>query len=337
MYQGKTVGVVVPAYNEEGLIGTVIKTMPEYVDRVYVIDDCSTDDTWDEIRRYAREANTRTQRPEIKSDGGVGFDDRVVPIQHQVNRGVGGAIKTGYRRALEDGLDVTAVMGGDGQMDPDILDRIIQPVVDNEADYSKGNRLLYPEFREGMSRWRFFGNSILTFLTKVASGYWKMMDPQNGYTAISNDALSAVEIEEMYEYYGYCNDLLVKLNANNMRVADVVMPAIYGDEESSINYRPYITRVSRMLLQNFFWRLKTKYLIFDFHPLALFYIGGIVLSVLGVLGGAWSLYEKLAHGHSLFVPASMSLLILTSGSLFLLFGMLFDMRTNESYETQYYE
>jgi glycosyltransferase involved in cell wall biosynthesis len=337
MYQGKSVGVVVPAYNEEGFVGEVIDTMPNYVDRVYVVDDCSTDGTWDEIRRHARKANTQSEALKIQTDGGRVFEERVVPIQHQENRGVGGAIKTGYLRALEDELDVTAVMGGDGQMNPDILERIIQPVVDNEADYAKGNRLLYPEFREGMSRWRFFGNSILSFLTKVASGYWKMMDPQNGYTAISNNALSSVQIEEMYEYYGYCNDLLVKLNARGMRIADVAMPAIYGDEESSINYGPYIKRVSGMLLRNFVWRLKTKYLIFDFHPLAFFYLIGIGLTVLGVLGGGWSLYEKLAFDHNLFVRASMSIMIFTSGSLFLLFAMLFDMRANEDYEIQVYE
>jgi len=119
-----------------------------------------------------------------------------------------------------------------------------------------------------MSSFRFFGNSILTFLTKIASGYWKTMDPQNGYTAITNHALSTVGIENMYEYYGYCNDLLVKLNAKGLRVADVAMPAIYGEETSTISYPTYIRKVSKMLLENFLWRLKVKYLVLDFHPLA---------------------------------------------------------------------
>ena len=339
MYEEKSIAVVVPAYNEEGFVGEVIDTIPRYVDRIYVVDDCSTDGTWDEICRHARTANAsaepRAAQPE--TDGGSAFRERVVPIQHQTNRGVGGAIKTGYLRALDDDIDVTAVMGGDGQMDPDVLDRILQPVVNNEADYAKGNRLLYPEFRKGMSRWRFFGNSILTFLTKIASGYWKMMDPQNGYTAISNQALKTVEIEDMYEYYGYCNDLLVKLNARGMRLADVAMPAQYGDEESDISYGPYIRRVSTMLLRNFVWRMKTKYLIFDFHPLAFFYLVGVLMTVLGVLGGTWSLYEKFVLGQPLFVRASVSLMIFTTGSLFLLFAMLFDMRANENYEIQVYE
>ncbi|ELZ97029.1 family 2 glycosyl transferase [Haloferax mucosum ATCC BAA-1512] len=348
MYRDHTVGVVVPAYNEAGFVGEVIDTMPDYVDRMYVIDDCSTDDTWAEIQEYAAKVNGsapetesdsetfsfREGSPEPLTDGGTAFADRVVPIQHEENQGVGGALKTGYRRALEDEVDITAVMGGDGQMDPDILDRFLDPIVEGDADYTKGNRLLYREFREGMSKWRFFGNSILTFLTKIASGYWKMMDPQNGYTAISQYALENVGIENMYEYYGYCNDLLVKLNAKGMRIADVAMPAVYGDEESSIKYSAYIRKVSGMLLANFLWRLKVKYLILDFHPLAFFYVFGALTTLVSLLGAGWSVYAKFAWGDSLFVRGSLSLMLFMTGSLFMLFAMLFDMQVNESKEVQ---
>jgi glycosyltransferase involved in cell wall biosynthesis len=356
MYRNHTIGVVVPAYNEEGFVGEVIDTMPEYVDRVYVIDDCSTDGTWTEIQEHAERANERARtrgpvavdedlnpvdvasdtegRVAIETDGGLAYDPRVVTIQHEQNRGVGGGIKTGYERALEDELDITAVMGGDGQMDPDILPRFLDPIVEDEADYAKGNRLLYKEYRSGMSKWRFLGNSILTFLTKIASGYWKTMDPQNGYTAISHYALENTGIGSMYEYYGYCNDLLVKLNAKGMRIADVAMPAVYGDEESSIKYSTYIRKVSGMLLRNFLWRLKVKYLVLDFHPLALFYYFGAGTALLGVLGGLWSVYAKLALGDALFVRASMSLMLFTMGSMFLMFAMLFDMQVNEDKEVQ---
>ncbi|MDJ1434179.1 glycosyltransferase family 2 protein [Halostagnicola sp. A-GB9-2] len=347
MYREHTIGVVVPAYNEEGFIGEVIDTMPEYVDRVYVVDDCSIDGTWDEVQRYAERANeesttvhydedhvTSDRKQPIATDGGVAFDRRVVPIQHDENRGVGGAIKTGYKRSLEDKIDITAVMGGDGQMDPDILYKFLDPIVEDKADYTKGNRLLYKEYRTGMSKWRFFGNSILTFLTKISSGYWKTMDPQNGYAAISYYALDNVGIDNMYEYYGYCNDLLVKLNAKGMRVADVAMPAVYGDEESSIKYSTYIRRVSGMLLRNFLWRLKTKYLVLDFHPLALFYYIGAVTALFGVFGGIWSLYAKFVLGDALFVRASSSMMLFTMGSMFLMFAMLFDMQVNESKEVQ---
>ncbi len=339
MYREHSVGVVVPAYNEEGFVGEVIDTMPEYVDRIYVIDDCSTDGTWDEIQRHAEKVNSRRMQVEkepIAADGGVTteFDRCVVPIQHEKNRGVGGALKTGYLQALDDKLDITAVMGGDGQMDPDILYKFLDPIVEDKADYTKGNRLLYKEFREGMSKWRFFGNSILTFLTKIASGYWKTMDPQNGYTAISGYALENVGVENMYEYYGYCNDLLVKLNAKGMRVADVAMPAIYGDEESSIKYSSYIRRVSGMLLKNFLWRLKVKYLVLDFHPLAFFYFFGAGTAVLGGLGGLWSIFAKVMFNDPLFVRASLSIMLFTMGSMFLMFAMLFDMQVNENKEVQ---
>lgn len=354
MYRDHTIGVVVPAYNEEGFVGTVIDTVPQYVDRVYVVDDASTDGTWGEMQDHAHRANEHaaeigtvdadddTGPPDtrdrssraMEADGGLLYDPRVVTIQHEQNRGVGGAIKTGYQRALEDELDITAVMGGDGQMDPDILHRFLDPIVDGDADYAKGNRLLYKEYRRGMSKWRFIGNSILTFLTKIASGYWKTMDPQNGYTAISQYALENVGISGMYEYYGYCNDLLVKLNAKGMRVADVAMPAVYGDEESSIKYSSYIRQVSVMLLQNFLWRLKVKYLVLDFHPLALFYYFGAGTASLGVLGGVWSAFAKFAMGDPLFVRASLSIMLFTVGSMFIMFAMLFDMQVNEDKEVQ---
>jgi glycosyltransferase involved in cell wall biosynthesis len=251
MYTDHTIAVVVPAYNESGFVGDVIETLPPFVDRVYVIDDQSTDDTWQEITDTAEAVNDSV----TATDGGAGFDRRVVPIQHEENRGVGGAIKTGYLRARDDEIDVTAVMGGDGQMDPTLLERIIAPVVDGEADYVKGNRLVNETDHEEMPRFRLVGNRILTLLTKIASGYWRVGDPQMGYTAISLDALHDADIESMYEFYGYCNDLLVRLNVTNHTVVDVPSPLNYGDEHSDISYATYIPRVSLMLLRTFLWRL----------------------------------------------------------------------------------
>jgi len=347
MYRDHTVGVVIPAYNEEGFVGDVIKEMPEYVDAMYVIDDCSTDGTWDEILEAARddgETSSIVFEEEIVADGGMSMLEqravvhdavgRVVPIQHRENRGAGGAIKTGYLAALADEVDIVPTVDGDGQMDLSQMSRLLDPIVEDKADYAKGNRLLYKEFRSDMPRFRFLGNSILTFLTKIASGYWKTMDPQNGYTAISGYALENVGVGGMYEYYGYCNDLLVKLNAKGMRVADVAMPAVYGEEESSINYPTYIRKVSGMLLRNFFWRLKVKYLVLDFHPLALFYLFGAMMAMVGLLGGGWSLYASIVHDAGLFVRASSSLLLFSIGSMFIMFAMLFDMQVNQSRETQ---
>ena len=301
MYKGHTVAVVVPAYDEEGFVGEVLETVPDFVDRIYAIDDRSTDDTWREIRTTAERLNRdRPDEPSNRAaatagdatalggdatpadatapggddatadadattaaDGGRAFSRQVVPIRHETNRGVGGALKTGYRRAYEDGIDVTAVMGGDGQMDPDLLDQLVDPIVNGEADYAKGNRLLHATYREEMPKFRLFGNYVLSLLTKVSSGYWTIGDPQNGYTAISHRALAELDIDSLYDRYGFANELLARLNRHGMRVADVAMPAIYGDEESSIEYHTFVPTVSKLLLATFLWRLKGKYLALD--------------------------------------------------------------------------
>lgn len=353
MYEDHSIGVVVPAYNEAGHIGDVIRTMPAYVDRIYLVDDASTDGTWDEAISAAREETgspleiLSEDRLPALSDGGTDSlmgraevhprEGKLIPIRHLENLGAGGAIKTGYMAARQDGIDVTVTMDGDGQMDPGYMSKLLDPIVSGSADYAKGNRLLYKEYREEMPRFRFFGNSILTFLTKIASGYWKTVDPQNGYTAISKEALDAVGVESIYEYYAYLNDILVRLNTKGMRVADVAMPAKYGDEQSSIRYPTYIRKVSAMLLQDFLWRLKIKYLVLDFHPLALFYLFGAATAGVGIFGISWSIYSKIAHGSSLFVQGSLSLLVFSLGSICLLFAMVFDMQANEDREVQIYD
>jgi len=347
MYCNHTLGVVIPAYNEEGFIGDVIRGMPEYVDRMYVIDDASTDGTWNEILEAAEEdlAGSSSASQKMVSDGGVVSErarvleqvGRVVPIQHTENTGQGGAVKTGYLVALDEGLDLIAKMDGDGQMDPEQLPRLLDPIVEDKADYSKANRLMNQSYRESMPPFRLFGNAVLTFLTKVSSGYWKMMDPQNGYTVISHHALKNIGVEDLYEYYGYCNDILVKLNSKGMRVADVGMPAIYGDEESSISYPTYIRKVSIMLLRNFLWRLKVRYIVIDFHPLSLFYLFGISTIGISILSGIWSIYAKISFDNSLFLYGAVTLLIFLTGSTFVMFAMLFDMQANKDREIQIFE
>ncbi|WP_440010494.1 glycosyltransferase family 2 protein [Halomicrococcus sp. SG-WS-1] len=279
MYGGQTIGVVVPAYNEEGFVGDVLDSLPAFVDRAYVVDDASTDGTWAEIRERAAVERPARGGPAVArgnarpAAGGQQDENRdaadaartdgdgthVVAIRHEQNRGAGGAIKTGYLAARDDRVDVTVTIDADGQMDPEMMTRFIDPIAAGDADYTKGDRLANREFRDDMPRFRLVGNWLLTGLTRIASGYWDLSDPQNGYTAISLAALEAVDVVSMYEYYGYCNDLLVKLNVAGMRVVDVPMPAAYGDEESNIDYVDYVPKVSLMLLRNFCWRLATRY------------------------------------------------------------------------------
>lgn len=339
MYRQRTIGVVVPAYNEERLVGEVIETMPEYVDRIYVVDDASTDGTWAEIQEHATAVNERAEERALvdSSDDAENGGERVHAIRHETNQGVGGAIKNGYRRSLEDGNDITAVMNGDGQMDPDHLYEILDPIVEGHAEYSKANRLVHDGYRDGMSSWRLFGNTVLTFLTKVSSGYWKMMDSQNGYTAISKRVLERVDIDGLHDDYGFLNDLLVTLNVHNVRIADVPVPAVYGNETSHIRYKRFIPVVSLLLLRDFLWRLHAKYLVLDFNPLVLLYLGGCLGFLVGVLGGGWSISKALVHGAPLFVPLSVSVTISMLGSLFVLFAMVFDMQANRDLEYRTYD
>ncbi len=261
MYRDKKIGVVVPAYKEELLIKETLKSIPDYVDRVYVVNDCSPDRTGEIIAEFAK------------------HDDRVVPLTHEVNKGVGAAIVTGYEEALKEGMDIAAVMAGDNQMDPEFLPELLDPIVDKKADYTIGNRLMSQEYRQQMSKWRFFGNSILTLLTKIASGYWQMMDPQNGYSAISARALDHISLKSVYPRYGYCNDLLVRLNVWGFRMRNVPHPARYGRETSGIKYSSYIVKLSWLLLTKFLWRLKMKYVVLSFHPLVFFYFFGAILTI----------------------------------------------------------
>jgi hypothetical protein len=233
---------------------------------------------------------------------------------------------TGYRRALEDGMDVVAVMAGDNQMDPDFLPHLLDPIVDGKCDYTMGNRLANLKYRQQMSRWRFFGNSLLTLLTKIASGYWQMVDPQNGYTAISARALTQLDLSDIYPRYGYCNDVLVKLNIWGFRVVNVPHPARYGREKSGIKYSTYITKLSRLLLWDFLGRLKTKYVVMSFHPLVFYYLAGVALVGIGLLGGLYSLYWRFVEDNAIFVPAISSLIVFALGTQFWLFAMLFDMQ-----------
>lgn len=281
MYRDASVGVVVPAYNEEAFVGRVLDTMPPFVDRIYAVDDCSTDDTWSEIQARA-EATTPVI--EAATDGGRHRRADVVPMRHRVNRGRGAAIKTGYRRALRDGLDVVAVMDADGQMDPDELDRLLDPVVSGRAAYAKGNRLASPADWRGMSRWRLFGNLLLTMLTRLASGYWSIRDSQNGYTAITAGALARIDLDGLYDEYGFLNDLLVELNVHDQRIADVDMAAVYGDEESGIRYSTFVPSLSGLLLWGLVRRLSRKYVVGGFHPLVLLYGLGAVAGGFVVLG-----------------------------------------------------
>lgn len=366
MYRGSTVGVVVPAYNEAEFVGDVLRSIPAYVDRVLVVDDASTDGTWREVLGAADGDADARARPG-RANGGSGGEragagespatdggdvgsalpagrsesaslaDRVSEIsrrgrlhalRHDENRGAGAAVKTGYLAAMSEGIDVVATIDGDGQMDPAELSALLDPVVGGDAEYAKGNRLLHRNYREEIPPVRLVGNAALTGLTKVASGYWTLMDPQNGFTAISSTALEAIDVDDLYEDYGYLNDLLIRLNVVDVPIADVPVSVQYSDERSDIQYSSYVSNVSALLLTGFLWRLKTSYVLRDFHPLVLFYLSGAVLAALGLLGGVSALRHGVRSDDGARGRALYSGLLAVTGYVCLLFGMTFDRREN---------
>jgi glycosyltransferase involved in cell wall biosynthesis len=309
MYDGKTVAVVVPAYNEEALIASTVSTIPDFVDRIFVVDDGSKDGTGERARNA---------------------DPRVEVVRHDGNQGVGAATVTGYRRAIAEAVDVTCVMNADGQMDPDDLETLVRAVATGECDYAKANRLFTAQAWELIPRNRYLGNAILSFLTKIASGYWHIADSQSGYTAVNLDTLRLVDLDRVYRRYGFPNDMLVHLNVWNRRVRDYPSRPIYGiGERSGIRLRRVVPAISWLLVKGFFWRLKEKYVIRDFHPLVLFYSMGFLLFGLGLALGI--LYTALRLAGNI-IPAATAVLIallVISGLQFLLFAMWFDMESNK--------
>jgi glycosyltransferase involved in cell wall biosynthesis len=310
MVEGKRVAVVVPAYNEEHLIVETLAGIPDVVDRVLVVDDASLDGT----AARAREVG----------------DPRVEVIVHERNGGVGAAIVTGYKRALAERIDVTVVMAGDNQMDPSELSGLVEPVARGEVDYAKANRLVTGEAWEVIPRNRYLGNAVLSLLTKIASGYWHVADSQAGYAAISLAALERLDLDRLYPRYGFPNDLLVHLNVVNAKVRDVPSRPIYGvGERSGIKIRKVVPRISWLLFKAFWWRLKTKYVIRDFHPLVFFYGLGALMTLFGLVLGMIEVVLRLA-GNTITTPTIVLVaLLLISGSQFILFAMWFDMESNK--------
>ena len=277
MYKNQRIAVVVPAYNEARHVGEVLRGMPEWVDTIVAVDDCSIDDTLSAIQ--------------------LCNNARVVAIQTTGNQGVGGATMTGYAKALEIGCDIVVKMDGDGQMSAAHLPLLLDAVVDQGYDYAKGNRFLAGESLAQMPRHRLIGNVVLTFVNKLASGYWHVFDPQNGYTAIKADALRHLDLKSIHKRYFFENDMLIALNFHNFRVRDVAIPAHYGEEESDLS--PFKTGITFPLLfiPRFWRRIYQKYVLRDFSPIALFLIMGLLLLTWGVFFGVYHWIKSVLTGH----------------------------------------
>jgi len=315
MYKGKTIGVVIPCFNEEKQVGKVLKTIPNYVDKIVVIDDYSHDKTLDAVKDFTKNSSKKIEI-----------------IEHSKNTGVGSSISSGYIWCRENDIDIAVVMAGDAQMDPEDLDNLLDPVAEGVADYAKGNRLITGEAFEKIPFVRYFGNSVLTLMTKVASGYWHVTDSQSGYTALGRKALHLLPLEKIFPKYGMPNDFLVTLNIYDMKVVDVPVNPLYGiGEKSSMVVHLAIPSLLWLMLRLFIKRMTRKYIIRDFHPLIFFYLTGFILMLISILLGTRVLYYWLYLGQSIKPINALSTgFTIIMALQFLFFAMWFDMDYNRN-------
>ena len=268
MFRDTRVHVVIPAYNVAPHLGAVLRGIPAFVDTVTVVDDGSTDDT-----------------AEAAKNAG---DPRVTVLGSPTNEGVGGAMARGFEHALAQGDGIIVKMDGDGQMDPADLPRLLEPIVDGRCDYAKGNRFLRSRELDIMPRARLAGNFVLTFLTKLASGYWNVFDPQNGYLAITSGTLRLLDLGRLSRRYFFENDMLINLNIFDARVCDVAMPSRYGTERSSMRLGRILCSFPFHLFRGYWHRFYRKHVLRDFSPVALFMLTGLPLLAWGTGFGLYT-------------------------------------------------
>ncbi|MCK5693250.1 MAG: glycosyltransferase family 2 protein [Bacteroidales bacterium] len=362
MLHNLTIAVVIPAYNEADQIDKVLESMPGFVDRIVVVNDRSTDQTeevvlarmekdqigsrneqigpqpikrtlYNEAEMVLQERDEEEIKDFVPSElvNSDPENDRIILINNLKNGGVGAAIARGYKWCKDNNIDCTAVMAGDGQMDPAELEGICLPVVNGSVAFVKGNRLIHRSAKLVIPRTRYLGNSILSIMTKMASGYWKISDTQTGYTAISLQALKKIDLPRIYRRYGMPNDLLVKLNIARCSICEVEIKPVYRiGENSKMKVMRVIPRITWMLFKAFFKRIWIRYFKRDFHPLFLLYMLGIVL----FLASVPFLVEILRN---LFVAGSVTsnsilliyIFLVTSSLQSLFFAMWMDIQDND--------
>lgn len=272
--------VVIPCYKVRDSVGEVIQGVRSQVQAIYVVDDACPQDSGDHVEARG--------------------DPIVQVLRNERNLGVGGAMLRGYRQALQDGADIVIKMDGDGQMDPDLLPRLLRPIVAGQADYAKGNRFGAPRRTADasgrpMPPARLFGNSVLSFGHKAVSGYWNIMDPTNGYTAIGRAALEHLDLDALAHGYFFETDMLFQLNMIGAVVKDVPLPARYGDEQSSLRIGRVLREFPFLLLNRFVRRIFFKYFLFDFNVASLELLCGLPLFSGGVLYGLYRWIIGISH------------------------------------------
>ncbi len=306
MYRGARVAVLVPAYNEGRQIRRVVESVPDFVDHVVVVDDASTDDTADVLRVLA------------------GEQPRLHPIHLERNRGVGGALAEAFAWARDADVDVAVTMDGDGQMNPDDLWRLLDPIVDGVADFTKGNRFTTREDLRRIPRIRLFGNVGLSLLTKIATGYWSLADSQSGYSASGRVVLHEVPWDRVYPRYGRPNDLMWHVSMAGARAADVPVSAVYGvGETSTMKILSTSVGISRLLFRRFWQRMFVKHVLIDFHPMVFLYVLAALSGLATLLLLPWVVAGFVATGQfpKLASIALIGTAVTCANGLFLAFFM----------------
>ena len=271
------VGVVVPCYRVRDTVLDVIAGIGDEVDAIYCVDDACPENSG----VFIQETNS---------------DPRVRVVFHEHNQGVGGAVMTGSREGLADGCDLMVKVDGDGQMDPNLIPAFIAPLLSRSADYTKGSRFTRTRDFQSMPAIRLFGNSVLSFVTKLSSGYWRTLDPTNGYTAIHRSVLAQLPLDEISRDYFFESDMLCNLRLVGACVIDVPMTAVYADEKSSLKWWKTIPPFLRRHARNLRRRIVQLYFVRDFNIATLQLLTGVPLLLFGVIFGATAWRESIVTG-----------------------------------------
>ena len=276
---GAKVGVVIPSYRVSAWILGVVERIGPEISRIYVVDDACPDGSGDRVER----------------DCG---DPRVTVLRHERNQGVGGAVLTGYRAALADGMDIIVKVDGDGQMDPSLIPDFVEPIAAGEADYAKGNRFFHPEDVREMPNGRKVGNAFLSLMTKLSSGYWDLFDPTNGFTAIHGDVAQHLPFDKISRGYFFETDMLFRLNTLRAVVVDIPMRAKYGDEVSGLKPARVVGEFLIKHLRYLCKRIFYNYYLRDLSLASIELPVGLLMMLFGMLFGGYHWLDSLRTGLS---------------------------------------
>lgn len=317
MLIGKKVGVIIPCYNCELTIQSVIDTIPHYIDKVILVDDGSNDGTLEIIKSNLS-------------------DPRFHLISHIVNLGVGAAMKSGFVYVRDSNIDIVVKMDSDGQMDPHYIPSLLYPIIKYDFDFSKGNRFLYRDSIKVMPLIRLIGNSGLSILSKISTGYWKLFDPTNGFLAVKVNTLRKMNLAYLSDTYYFEISFLTALNIYGKKVCDVFIPAIYNGEKSSLSIRRTLIEFPFKLFISFIKRIFVKYLIKDFSPIIFLVVSGVFFFTIGCALALFYWIREVSSENPIGTPTGSLLIALVAiilGYFNTITGFVLEASDSNSYST----